>query len=402
MSGLFGPILRTPTLLRLLRLVKGYKFPVLRKPADCRDAKRLAAPEPEAFNCRVRLTSRRENESVFEVFCVEICGSIHSPGDMHDAVVRVLITDVTDGTSKAMPARSRIKRWRKQNSLTFCYESNLGKIPNADTIVSDWMTVAGLHLDWLALPRKGNRNLQFDTSLMSAQTGEELACAACTITYENPEFGYIDLQENTRQAKILAVALAFAVSAADSKLYNCEVELIKNWARSSINFSKASNKAKHKLDKALSKAIDFFHNGNQVDVYKICKEIVELAPVAVRYDILELCLKVSQVNGVATAEELGLLKNIASRLEVDMDRFREMMGKILPATMHKVKDLELMLGVSPNMDEKQTQRQLNKEYRKWNARVTNSNPQIRKQADDMLDFIAKARGEFATKSSVKT
>lgn len=128
-------------------------------------------------------------------------------------------------------------------------------------------------------------------------------------------------------------------------------------------------------------------------MYKICKEIVEMVPVAVRYDILELCLRVARANGVVTTEELGLLKNLVSWLEVDMSRFREMMGKILPVSMHEVKDLEFVLGVNPDMGKKETRQQLNKEYRKWNARVTNSDPEIRKQADNMLNFIAKSRSE---------
>ena len=77
------------------------------------------------------------------------------------------------------------------------------------------------------------------------------------MTYENPEFGYIDIQENIQRTKILTVALAFAVSASDHKLYNCELDLIKNWARDNIANS-ISNKAKFKLDKALNKTIVFF------------------------------------------------------------------------------------------------------------------------------------------------
>jgi len=375
------------------RLVRGFKFPALCKAASTQHDEHSAEPDLEAFNCCVQLARQRESESVFDVFTVEICGSIHAPSDMHYAIVRVLITDVTDGISKAKPVHSRIKQWQKRDSPAFCYQADLGKIPNAESILSDWMAVARLRLDWLTLPRKGKRNLQFTTSILSGQSGEELACATSTITYGNSEFGYFDLQENIRRTKTLAVALAFAVSAADNKLYNCEVELIKNWARGNIDFSKASNRTRRKLDKALNKTVDFFRNGNQIDVYKICKEIVEMVPVAVRYDILELCLHVARANGVVTTEELGLLKNLVSWLEVDMDRFREMMGKILPVSMHEVKDLEFVLGVNPDMGKKETRQQLNKEYRKWNARVTNSDPEIRKQADNMLNFIAKSRSE---------
>jgi hypothetical protein len=385
-----GELLNSISFLRLLR---SFKFPALCKAAFTRYDEHSVGSDPEAFNCRVQLARQRENESVFDVFIVEICGSIHAPGDMHDAVVRVLIMDVTDGISKAEPVHSHIERWQMKDSPAFCYQADLGKIPNADTIIFSWMTVARLRLDWLSFPRKGKRKLCFSTSVLSGQNGKELARATCTIAHKSCGFGHIDFQENIQQAKTLAVALAFAVSAADNKLYDCEIELIKNWAKACMDFSNASNKVRRKLERAFNKIVGFFRDGNQLDIYKICKRIVELAPIAVRYDILELCLHVVRANSVVTTEELGLLKNLANWLEVGMDRFREMMGKILPVGMYEVKDLEFVLGVNPAMGEKETRQQLNKEYRKWNARVTNSDPEIRRQADNILNFIAKSRSE---------
>lgn len=391
MGELFNSMLKAPALIGFLRLVRRFKFPVLCKAASNQRVEHSVQPDLKTLNCRVQLMSQDEEGCVFDIFTVEIRGSIHAPSDMHNVVVRILIADVTDRISKVRPVHSRIKQWQKQDSPTFCYNADLGKIPDADTKISDWMTVGRLRLDWLVFPRKGERSLQVSTSILSAQNGEELASATSTITYENSEFGYIDLQENIQQAKTLAVALAFAVSAADKKLYSCEIELIKNWAKENIDFSKVSNKAERELEKALDKTVCFFRGGNQLDTYGICKRIVEFAPVAVRYDILDLCLRVVGANGVATAEELGLLKNLASWLDVDMDRFREMMGKVLPVSMHEEKDLEFILGVGSDMSEKENRRRLNKEYRKWNARVTNSDPEIRVQADYMLNFIAEAR-----------
>ncbi|MHC4423266.1 MAG: tellurite resistance TerB family protein [Planctomycetota bacterium] len=393
MCGLLGPILKTPILISLLRLVRGFKLPALRKAASAQPDEHSVGPDLETFNCRVQLARQRKDGCVFDVFTVEVCGSIHAPSDVYDVIVQILVADVTDGIPKAKPVHSCVNQWQKQDSPAFCYQADLGKIPDADTIISDWMTVARLRLDWLMFPLKGKRNLRFSTSIISRHNGQELACAVCSIDYENSKCGYMDLQENIQQARTLAVALAFAVSAADGRLYDCEIELIKGWTKASMDFSNAPSKARRTLERALNEAIDFFRNGNQIDVCKICKEIVEIVPVAVRYDILEFCLHVARANGVATAKEMGLLRNLAIWLEVDVDRFREMMVKILPVSMHEVKDLEFTLGVNPDMNKNETLRRLNREYRKWNARVTNSDPEIRKQADNMLNVIADARSE---------
>jgi tellurite resistance protein len=204
----------------------------------------------------------------------------------------------------------------------------------------------------------------------------------------------MDLQENIERTKILAVALAFAVSAADNKLYDCEIELIKNWARDNILENSASDKDEHKLDKALEKTIAFFRGGNKLDAYNICDEIVGIAPVAQRYDILELCLYVAQSKGSVTTEELALLKNMADWLGADHERFRIMMEKVLPVEMHEVRDIETILGISSDMSREKVRKHLNKEYSKWNSRVTNSDPDIQSQADQMLKLIAEARSQY--------
>ena len=210
----------------------------------------------------------------------------------------------------------------------------------------------------------------------------------------------MNLQENIERTNILAVALAFAVSAADNKLYDCEIELIKNWAKDNILENCASDKDELKLDKALEKTIAFFRSGNKLDTYNICDEIVGIAPLAQRYDILELCLYVAQSKGSVSAEEVTFLKNMADWLEVDTDRFRIMMEKVLPVDMHEVRDIEAILGITSDMSKERVRKHLNKEYGKWNSRVTNADPDIQTQADQMLKLIAEARSQYTADALV--
>jgi len=408
--------------IRLTELINRLKFLVLCKINPGFSAGRLPAPrsgvpdqsiQPSAqpdltvLNCRVQLTKQKEGNRVFNAFAVQIAGSIHAPSDPPetDTTLRISIMDVTDGIPRAPKIRNSIRRggrnsppqagrWSAPGSPVFCYNADLGKLPHQITTLSDWTAVAQLNIDRLEFARKGKRNLLFSTSILSRQSGQELACAKCNFTYDNPEFGYIDLQENIQRRKTLAVALAFAVSAADQKLYDCEIELIKNWTRDNFDVAGASDKARRNLEKALDKTVDFFRDGNQLNIYEICKEIVEIAPLAGRYDILDLCLHVAQANGRVVAEELAILKNLASWLEADANRFRAMMERTLPVHMHQVKDAEVIFGVTSDMSKEKTRRQLNKQYSKWNSRVISSDPEIRAQADQMLKLIAEARSQY--------
>jgi hypothetical protein len=59
-----------------------------------------------------------------------------------------------------------------------------------------------------------------------------------------------------------------------------------------------------------------------------------------------------------------------------------------------VKDIETILGVTSEMSKEKARRCLNKEYSKWSARVTNTDPEIQSQADQMLKLIAEARSNY--------
>ncbi|NQT01613.1 MAG: TerB family tellurite resistance protein [Planctomycetes bacterium] len=363
-----------------------------------------AAPNPCAessdeldlsvLNCRVKLSKQQDGDCVSDAFNVEICGSIHAPRDVQSATLKISIVDVTDTASERNPVKALVKQWQMQDSSIFRYNAKLGKLPHQVTTIPNWTSIAMLRLDWLELPRKGKRELMFNTSIFPAEGGEQLACARCYFAYHNRYFGYLDLKENVQRTKNLAVTLAFAVSAADNKLYGSEIEFIKNWARENIDLSEASNKERRKLEKALNETIAFFRDGNKLNNYDICREIVQIASLADRYDILNLCLYVAQANGSVTTEELNLLKDFASWLEVDTNKFREMVQKVLPVDMHEVKDVEAILGITSDMSKEKARRHLNKEYSKWSARVANSDPEIQNQAGQMLKFIAQARSQY--------
>jgi tellurite resistance protein len=348
----------------------------------------------ELLNCRVKLKEEKKDNCVINIFGVELSGCIHAPADENDAVLQITIADITDGLLKAKPVHSYTKQWRTQYCPDFCFNNNLGTLSEPMTMLTDWVSVGQLHSNWLLFPRKGKRDLEFRISVFSRQTNRRLASTSCPFTYENNEFGYIDLHENKQRTKTLAVPIAFAVSAADNKISDCEVAIIEKWAKSNIQISDASKKSVRQLDKAFNETIDFFRRGNQINIYQICKEVVEISSVAERYDILELCLHVAAADGCVSVEELTLLQSLPDWLELEEERFRSMMEKIIPASIHETEDIEVILGINSEMNKDQTRDQLNREYRKWNARITHADSEVQAQAHHMLELLGQARNKF--------
>ncbi|MBN1974971.1 MAG: TerB family tellurite resistance protein [Sedimentisphaerales bacterium] len=352
------------------------------------------------LNCRVQPAIHKDGKDVYDAFAVEICGSIHTPCERLHSSLRINILDITDGMQKEKPVQAKAKSaWTEQggDSQNFCFTSDLGTLPNKVTVLSQWTNVARLRIDQILMPRKGKRVLQFTIAILSAENRQELACAQCIYEHENLYFGYLDLQENIERSKTLAVALAFSINAADGRLDDCEIEFIKNWARENINKSHTSDTARKNLEKALDETVAFFKDGNILNTYDICMEIAEIVPLAQRYDILDFCLNAVKTGGSVGTQELHLLRDIVSLLEIDGEKFRTMMEKIIPFDMLDTTDFETILGVTSDMTGERARAHLNREYAKWNSRVTNSDPKIQSQADQMMKLIAEARSQFTKK-----
>jgi uncharacterized tellurite resistance protein B-like protein len=282
------------------------------------------------LNCRVKLSEYKDGDCISDAFEVEICGSIHTPREVQAATLKISITDITEPESEAKSIHGLVKQWQVSDSTEFCYNAKLGKLPHQITTMSDWTSIALLRLDWLELPRKGKRKLMFETSIFPDDGGERIAHASFVFEYDNPDFGYLDSRENIQRSKTLAIALAFAVSAVDEKLHDCEIKLIKKWTKENVDLSETTAKERRKLDKAFKEIIAYFKSGKKLNNYNICQEIVEIVPLEDRYGIMDLCLHVAQANGSVTEKELNLLKDIAGWLEIDVEKFREMIQKVFP------------------------------------------------------------------------
>jgi len=391
-GGYFGRALaeRLKRIRRRLEL----RAPARARQDGFRDGPLLSSPDLSAFNCRVRLDAEQQGQAVANIFALDICGTIAGSEEKQNTTVEVTVEDFTDSPANPRPVRSRTRQWRAADSPEFCYRSELGRLCGLVTVVSNWTEVARIRAHWLLFARKGRRSLRFRTRILCRKSGRLLASAEFYCAYDNPELGYLDLQDNRLQARSLGVALAFGVSAADGRMYACEIELIRQWARDNVCGEGASKDAVRKIERALDQTVEFFRQGGVLENRRICSDVVRLAPPGDRHDILELCLRVAGAKGSVGEQELALLKDLGEWLEIGDELFGELVERLLPVNMHQVEDARVVLGVTPDMSGEAARKHLNRQYSKWNARVTNSDPQIQAQADMMLNLIAEARRRY--------
>jgi len=352
--------------------------------------------ELDVLNVRARIGREIDGQSWRSFLIVELCGTIQAPDEGHEVTLEVSLSDVTDSAGGALPVLNRPKQGHLDHSCHFLCQTDMGRLCHETTVLEDWTVVARLCPEWFVLPRQGSRRIQYNASVRSRQTQDRLASASCVGLFENLEVGYLDIEDNIRRAKTLAVGLAFSVAVADAELRDPEIDVIHGWVRTNFSSENASAAAQLEMQRALQKTAGFFRKGGRLNIQDICREIVDIAPMVGRLETLDLCLRVAGAKGQVTAFELTLLKDLATWLEVDRARLRAMAEKRLPVHMHQSQDAEMILGVNDGMSQDETRHQLNREYAKWSSRVISSNPNIRKQADEMLRLIADARTEYVS------
>lgn len=191
------------------------------------------------------------------------------------------------------------------------------------------------------------------------------------------------------RAGSMAITLAFAVSASKGQVNDIEVEIIKNWASENL----PDTIGDRKFHGALTATRAFFHAGNKVDAGGICEELLSTTNPSQRYSIIELCMKIVAADGIATAKELVYLRKLSELLELDTVKVSMLMEKLVPVNIHQVKDAEFILGINNMMSPEDTRDKLNREYRKWNGRITNSDSNIRTQAKLMIELITQLKNQ---------
>jgi len=119
----------------------------------------------------------------------------------------------------------------------------------------------------------------------------------------------------------------------------------------------------------------------------------EILTDAQKYELFELCLNITKADGVAEPKEIKIIQNISEAINLDKVKTQLMIEKELPVTIHTGNEYnkEQMIGITTDMDNEQIKNHLRKEYTKWNSRVTNRDPEIRKQAEEMIKIISELR-----------
>jgi tellurite resistance protein len=220
-----------------------------------------------------------------------------------------------------------------------------------------------------------------------------------TFQHTFSEKGYKEAAEHRDEARALSVTLGMAVAMADGSLADSEGNVLKQWIIKAVSpFSgEKQTKLKNLYNEAMRDAHSKAKRGD-LSLTDVTKRLNEIAEQSMKYEAIELCFDVLAADGLADAEEIKVVHQVAETLGLDLDEIERMRDqKIigLDTSVSDQADVETLLGVGADWEPERIRKHLRVEFQKWNNRLnTLGDGEERRNAQAMLDRISKARRKY--------
>ena len=344
------------------------------------------------FSCHVeQLSDETQPARQDQFFRIQIVGRIPTEQKNVDTDVQIEVLDITEGQSHAHQVFSTDEHFRDEENSEFHLIQHNGVVPDKNAVLARRVTVAQFPCHILRFAYRGRRKLLFRTTVIAAASGKKIVSAQQTAEYVYCSDGYREVHGRRLEVLGACVELSAIVLGSESCWEDVK-ELWSEWIQQKAEMFIPADEA--------AKTAEAIQNGFSGITMKHSSEIVlAYGKNTDRFFAIELGLQTAAFDGVVSIVNLEKLFEIAHLLEIQRDRFLSMAQKSLLSSQCQIEDPGQLLGITSDMDDDSFRRRLNEEYRKWNARVTHPDAQIRSQADRILTLIAEIRSQWLQSST---
>ncbi|MEN8127555.1 MAG: hypothetical protein ABFR90_07085 [Planctomycetota bacterium] len=319
-----------------------------------------------------------------EFFRIQIIGRIPTSHDQVKTDVQVEVWDVTEGRSHPQQVLSADEQYRCGQNAEFHSVKDNGVVPKKFSVLAVWTTVAQFPCQILRFAQRGRRKLMFCITVVDAESGREIIAAQEFAEYVYCNDGYREMHARRRDVSRSCVELA-AFSLGTASSFSSDIKALwSEWIRQKSDIGMSVEEAA-KMVGMIERAVSGLTAKKSSETLKAYGESAD------GFLAMELALETAALSGTVTAEIFNRLSQVAETLGIRNDRFLAAAQKILLASECRIQEPSCLLGIAPEMDEQSFRKRLTEEYRKWNARVTHPDPQVRQQADQVLTLIADIR-----------
>jgi len=343
------------------------------------------------FSCRVEQFSD-ESQPVRrdQFFRVQILGRIPTEQGDVDTVVQIEILDITEGRSRQHQVLSSDEQYRDERTAEFHSIQHNGIVPNKNAVLARWVTVAQFPCHILRFAYRGRRKLLFRATVIEIASGKKIVSAQKTLDYVYCSDGYREV--HGRRLEVLGACVEVSAMVLGLPPYSEGVRnLWSEWIRQKVDMFLSADEAAGTIEAVQSRfsGMTMQHSSGIILAYGKNADC---------FFAIELALQTAGLDGVVSRENLEKLFLASQMLEIQHDRFLSIAQKRLLSPDCRIEEPSQLLGITSDMDDESFRKQLNEEYRKWNARVTHPDALIRRQAEQTLTLIAKIRSQWLQSS----
>lgn len=359
----------------------------------------IAGVQTGAFEARVKWVDTGDDELPSH-YRVEFRGRLVPRGEQ-GLYVRNFLLDTTDKDDPA-PVIALLDWQQASDSVMFLDVTDIGVVP-ADSFLNlrDWESFNLLMFpEVIKGPYSGQRTLTAELSVRTYD-GAVIWEKSVPFVAELPVAGYIEDAEREKVDDRLIVRLAVAVAAVSGGMDDEELTVIRDWSQARISYLDEDDDERSERASALNGALAMAvkdADADQLDVGATIDALMSDGSESGRIEAVELAFAVIRADGVADTEEMALVNRIAQRLEVDEAWFSEHRDKSLSGVTFEAgsqADCSTILGIDASAPQDEIRRQLNEQYDRWSSRaVSMSDPDKRREAEEMLEMIARCRAQL--------
>jgi len=348
------------------------------------------------------------------------CKRVHFKGPIpitRDTEITFVLSAVDITDEGARPCLFPFDAGQEKDTLAFQFRRPTGVTFSPGQYLRDWVEAGIIFPSLLQPPFGGTRKIQAVLRLI--EKGKEdiikrgfckdgipglLWAGAKNFEFEFTEKGYEEEKIHRREALLLAIHLAMAVSSADGCFDEEEGEVVQAWIERHIESARPSERESLKKDMnaSVQKAYqDGIETGIQTD--QAIARLNEIGDKATKFEALELCFEVMSANDKISPDEMNLIRTYADLLNIPREEFERLKDfHTLNVTLaeNPENDDERLLGIDPAWSKKEKHIYLRKEFKKWNSRMaTLTDPEQRKVAQHRLDMIGRIRQRYETEET---
>ena len=340
------------------------------------------------------------------------CKRVHFKGPIpiiRDTEITFVLSAVDITDRGARPCLFPFDALQEKDTLAFQFQRRTGVTFSPGQYLRDWVEAGIIFPSLLQPPFGGTRKIQAVLRLI--ETGKEdiikrgfckdgtpglLWAGAKNFEFEFTEKGYEEEKIHRREALLLAIHLAMAVSSADGYFDEEEGEVVQAWIRRHVESAPPSEREglKKDMNASVQKAYqDGMETGIQTD--QAMARLNEISDKAAKFEVLELCFEVMSANDKISPDEMNLIRAYADLLNIPKEEFERLKDfHTLNVTLAEnlENDDERLIGIDPAWPKQEKLVYLRKEFKKWNSRMaTLADPEQRKVAQHRIDMIGRIR-----------